>query len=231
MDALDEFPISDAVYGIEFYSEFYNFTDTHLCRIELLKKEYSGTVYEITNIADVTISHQGHGKDEWEDVIIQGQSLKFVFYLKSSNIYLIDPVFESDYKDYMVKFYVDGELEFIGWLQPENLTKNYSTNPPNIEISITAYDGLVDLQDFDFVNPNNTFITQGTPYSGKVKLLEIIKTALARTEIPLDFKVQLNTWEGITLPPPPPPVQCLTTEHAFPYAILTEDGKLIIIES
>lgn len=230
-DSLVPFPIDNSDYGVELFAEFPNFTDTNLYRVEILRKGYASDMFQITNIEEVTIAHQGHGKEDWEKVIIQGQNLKFSFYVAQENVPLLENMLESDDYDYMVKFYVNGILEFIGWLQPENLSKNYFKNPPNVQISITAYDGIVNLKDEDFQEPNASYMKLGTPYTGRVNLLQVIKTALSRTKIPLDFVVQLNVWEGYTAPPPPEPVKVLETEEAvyIPVVVLTEDGKMIQI--
>lgn len=224
-----EIPATIEGYGLAYYFEFWNFSETQICRVEILRKNFSGDPYRILkgSMAPLTIAHNGGGKDNFENVVIQGLQITFTFYMPRADVDLLDAMFESDRKDHMVKYYINDEIEFIGWLQPENLVKNYSKNPPWIEISVTAYDGLVDLKEIDFSQPD-PITTKGRPYEGRIRLLEILKYALSRTEIPLDFKIQLNTWEGIT-PPPVTYTKYLATE-GIKRCITTEDGLFIIIE-
>jgi len=230
-DSIPVIPVDNSVYGLEFFYEYRNFHSTQLHRVEFLKKAYMFAYFEITKgqSPPVTLTHTGEGKDDWEETIIQGQSLSFKFYINQNDIDDIEPIFESEYHDYLIKYFIDGELEFIGWLQPENLSKNFSTNEPNVAISITAYDGLTDLEDEDFLEPATEYLEGGKAYTGRVTILEILKTVLSRTGIPLDFSIQLNTWEGTTAPPEPAPLEILGTEDTVLCAITTEDGKLILI--
>jgi hypothetical protein len=231
-DTLPNFPIDPGEFGVLFYHEFRNFTETEIHRVELLKKGYTGDIFEIKYSTNpVTLGHVGTGKDEWENEVIQAQSVTFDFVIPQSDEGIYNSlIFESDFHEIQLKYTIDGATEFIGWVQPENLSKNYSRNSPNLQISITAYDGLVDLKDFEFVNDIDDSFDDASEYSGRIMLLEILKTALSRTGIPLNFAIELNTYSGAE-PPPVPPVKVLASEGLdIQFAITTEDGKLIIIE-
>jgi len=179
-----------ADYTLEYYHQYYDLGGI-LHRVELLQLEYSGgsTALQSSASDPVRLRNQGADKDTSEDVIIQGQELEFEFYCSRANISTFDSLFEADYKDYKVRYYIDSVLEFEGWLKPENLSREFTKSPPNISISLSATDGLTDLQKIEWRTSINRIIT------GKLTILEILKYAVAKTGIELDFSVQLNTYE------------------------------------
>jgi hypothetical protein len=182
-------------YNLQYYHEYYDIEGIYH-RIDILALEYSGgaTLIEISGDNPVVMRHGGSDKDSFESVIIQGQELQFNFFVHNTEIATFEPLFESDYKDYQIKYYVGGYsnsyLEFIGWIDPENMSKEYSTNPPYIEINLSANDGLASLKDIEFRD-----FDFDTIINGRYLILVIIKWALKYTGIELDFMIQLGTYE------------------------------------
>lgn len=217
-------------YGIQFYHQYYD-KGGFLNRIEILQKEYSGTVqFPINYMAEIPVylSHMDEDKDTFDDVIIQAQSLSFTFYVSREEIPVFDVLFISEYRDYKVRYYVNSVLEFEGYLQPDNLIKEYSRNPPYIGISVTATDALNELKDIEFRDDSEKIIR------GKMTLLEVLKQALSKTGIELDFEIQLNTYHGPYVPNTETWDYLLATESPIPEEdnnyLVTEYGELIVIE-
>jgi len=180
--------------AVRFEYRFYDY-EQNLFKVNIYRHAYSDSVYTIQEAdADpVSIRHSGGDKNSMEEIVIQGQSLEFNFYLPRADIDNIDYIFESKYQDYVLE-YLDGSdnLIFKGYVKPENLTKRYETKPPYIEIALSANDALVDLSEFDFRDANDDLIL------GRKKILEIIKQALvpiAGNVLNFPFKIQLNTYE------------------------------------
>ena len=177
-------------YNIEYYHSYYDVRGTQH-RIDLLAKDYSGgsTAIQVSEGRQpVRIRHMQRSTN-WEEVVIQGLELLFSFYVTRADADTFDALLESGYKDYRVDYYINSELVFRGWVKPENITKDYLKNPPFLNIKLSATDALADLKDEDFLD------SDGSPITGTYSELEILKYALSPIDIPLDFKIQLNTYE------------------------------------
>jgi len=174
-------------YGILYYHEFVN-SNGKTERIDILEKDYAGGSTLITHSGGdpVILKHTGE-RDTFDTDVIQGQELLFTFISKTADADKYDTIFESEYKDYQIKYYVDSSLKFIGWIKPENLTRQYFHD--QYFITLSANDALADLKDIDFRDSDDYTIT------GKVTKLQILKYALGKTGIELDFKIQLGTYE------------------------------------
>ena len=192
-------------YAIEYYYQFYDAFNNTLHRIELWKNGFGGAAAGIGYAAatPITIRHTGGGKDNFEDTIIQGQELLFSFMVAQDDVATFEDIFENPYKTYKVKYWTDysgdssfanTELEFEGYLKPENYSRHYTQNPPYIEFKMSATDALADLKRIEFKDS----VTENL-IIGKYTLFEIIKYALDNIGISLDFKVQLNTYEHLLM--------------------------------
>jgi hypothetical protein len=126
-----------------------------------------------------------------EDKIIIGSEITFEFVLnKRIGEADYDPLFESEYREHIVKFYNDDTsvLLWQGYLQPENMSKSMFES--NLHIYLSATDGLKDLSDYDFTDAGNII-------TGRVSGLQIIKYCLAKlvndTEFQYNIIVKLGT--------------------------------------
>jgi len=175
-------------YAVEYYHEYYDIGGT-LHRVELLLLEYSGgaTRIEKSDAIPVRMRHTG-SKTDFENTIIQGQELVFSFNVSRTDVDTFDTLFESDYKDYKVRYYVGGVLEFEGYVKPENLSKEFSKDPPYVRITLSATDALADLKNVPFGN--------GEVINDTLTILAILKEALTPTGIEFDFQIQLGTYEN-----------------------------------
>lgn len=136
----------------------------------------------------VQLTYGGGDKNSWDHTFIQGRELVFKFYIPRADIGVIDDLLESQYKEWYVEFSKGGVILFFGYLKPENMYKRFETNPPYIEVELSATDGLAELKDIDFTLPGVD------PVTGSVTLLEAIKNALTPVNIFLPFKIQVNTF-------------------------------------
>ena len=128
-------------YEVEYYCDFYNLGNIPY-RVDILSDGFSGSPSAIENPAAQPIvqRHNGIGKNDYDNTIIQGQELQFNFYVARADIAEFDALFESEYKDYKVRLYSNygesvQELEFEGYLKPENLSREFTQNPPQVLIS------------------------------------------------------------------------------------------------
>lgn len=180
--------------ALRFEYRFYDY-EQNLFKVNIYRHAYSDSTYFIQKAGANPVSIRGGGgdKNSMEDTAIQGQSLEFNFFLPRADITNIDYIFESKYKDYVLE-YLDASdnIIFKGYVKPENLTKRFETNPPYIEIALTANDGLADLDGFDFRDTDESLIIS------RYSLLSILKKALlpvAGDVLNFNFRIQLNTYE------------------------------------
>jgi uncharacterized protein (TIGR02145 family) len=164
-------------------------------QVDIFKPAFPTVDYVIKYGASepVILSHSGGSKNDWDKVVIQGQDLEFNFLLPRVDADVLADIFESQYKDYKLEYRVAGTLHFVGWVKPENLYKRYEKNPPYIEVSFPATDGLADLKSVEF---RQDFVTI---YTGIKSLLQIVKHCVEKLDFALDFKIQLGTYESVKM--------------------------------
>ena len=174
-------------YGLEYLSYFKDNQQINTYKIELLKDGFTDPSTAIVDLKlnSISINYQGKKGD---NAIIKGTSFSISFLADSSNLY--DSIFESNYKDYKLNYINDDSSSLIwtGYIKPDNLTRNYLGN--KYFINLNAIDGLADLKNIDFKS------IQGRGLNNRYTILEIIKEAVSLTDIELDFKIQLNTYEA-----------------------------------
>lgn len=173
-------------YGLLYWHEYNNRAGKRE-RVEILLKDYEGadSCIESSGADPVILKHTGE-RDTFDTSVIQGQELIFTFLVKPTDGTKYDVLFESEYKDYQIKYYVDEILKFQGWIKPENLTRQYFGD--KYFITLSATDAIGDLKKIDFRDSDAII-------NGKYTLLEILKYALTLTDIELDFKIQLGSYE------------------------------------
>jgi len=162
--------------------------------IEVYRGEGDGSSYRIeygdASSSPVTMSYAGISKDDWEKTHIQGIDLTFKFYIPRDEVFVVEDLLESQYKEWKVRFSKGGTVLFLGYAKPENMYRRYEINPPYLEVELGATDGLAELKDIDFTAPDAI-----DPITGDIKLLEAIKYALTPLGLELPFKVAVNTIE------------------------------------
>ena len=180
--------MSSSGYG-RLYHQFKDIKEEEYL-IQIYRSGVLPTSYQIkySDANPVQLSYGGGDKNSWDHTFIQGRELVFKFYVPRDDISVIDDLLESQYKEWYVEFSKGGVTLFFGYLKPENMYKRFETNPPYIEVELSATDGLAELKDIDFTLPGID------PVTGAVTLLEAIKNALTPVNIFLPFKIQVNTF-------------------------------------
>jgi len=181
-------------YGVEYYFEYYDIGGSIKHEVELLLNGFSGvkTRIEKADTYPVHLQHAGN-QTKFETSIIQGLELTFSFQVTRADADTFDSIFESDYKDYRIRYTVDSQVEFEGYVKPENLIKQYIKDPPYMRIVLSATDALADLKGVDFLD------SAGAPITTTITLLEILKYALDPIGFEFDIQVQLGTYESVLM--------------------------------
>lgn len=134
-------------YGVKYKIEF---DDVNLKgkKIEICKKNYSATVFDIVGTADIC-EIEYTGDDNFYNPII-GSTCNLNLYETDDFDY--DEFYAFDEREYQVKVYYKDtsnnyQIYWIGWLLVDRFKEVVMPNPK--VFSLTAYDGLGSLEGFD----------------------------------------------------------------------------------
>jgi hypothetical protein len=149
--------------------------------ININKKSFTGSSTVITDYSLHPLNHQYRGGRDNEDDCIYGSEMTFEFYV-NEDLDITD-LLESDYKDFQMQVYLNGDLFFTGFVHPEYLESKLINSA--YFISLTATDALLDLKDIAF--PYTYNLT-----TGQTSVLYLVKLCLNETDIPLNINAQVN---------------------------------------
>ena len=183
-------------YGRKYYTRFQDLRRSVIYRAELLKKDYTSTSSELTaagNPCDYKSIKLGKG----DNPIVIGSELVLNLVIPSSNVAIVNELMAYDYREWLLRLYIcdpsgdtidGGDLEWVGYLQPENIKRDVSRE--QLVVSLSATDGLKDLQEAAFID------SSGWVYGNQLMSgTEIIKEALKKTGIELNMVIKTNISE------------------------------------
>ena len=142
----------------------------HLMRLELWEKDYKGEATAMVLSGEPKLTME-------EGDTICGSSLDFGLLSETNGQYL--HLYTTDNHKYLIKILRDGAVMWEGYLLPEYYSEAYIAAP--YTVNFTATDWLGMLKNIDFPAEDT-----------RVPILQIIKTCLQYTELPLDFACQLD---------------------------------------
>ena len=142
----------------------------HQMRLELWEKDYVGEATAMVLSGEPQLTME-------EGDTICGSSLDFGLLSETNGQYL--HLYTTDNHKYLIKILRDGAVMWEGYLLPEYYSEAYIAAP--YTVSFTATDWLGMLKNIDFPAEDT-----------RVPILQIIKTCLQYTELPLDFACQLD---------------------------------------
>jgi len=176
-------------YGTKYQAKWIDIHGT-VHQIDILEDSYSGGITTISDFKGTPVNMRRRSSKTDGFLTIVGTELTFSFISSPSDIATYDAIFESEFKDYRVDFYVNSSLEFRGFLLPENFSRDYVDNGANYVIKLTATDGLARLKNIEYAD------SSGLGYTDRVSLITHIKRILTELDFVdnLDFMIQLNTY-------------------------------------
>jgi len=177
-------------FSVKYSKKFQRVGVTKTYRVDILS-ETGGAVVVPDKMGADPLQIRTLSSEREEEKIVIGSECTFEFVLKKrANEAAYDELFESEYRDHIVKFYDDdtSTLLWQGYLQPESMYK--SVFESNLHIYLSATDALKDLSDFEFLNSGNIV-------TGKLSPLAIIKQCLSNldtdSQFQYNFVVKLGT--------------------------------------
>lgn len=153
-------------YFCSWETERYN----HQMLLELWEKDYEGEATAMVLSGEPKLTME-------EGDTICGSSFDFGLLSETNGQYL--HLYTTDNHKYLMKILRDGAVMWEGYLLPEYYSEAYIAAP--YTVNFTATDWLGMLKNVDFPAEDT-----------RVPILQIIKTCLQYTELPLDFACQLD---------------------------------------
>lgn len=166
-------------FGVKYRMDFTDSLGQDDYRIDVEVDGYSDPVIQLGHTFEAFVLT--YNEHDW----VQGFEGVFSFHLNIEDAAAYDADFyDSEYKTVKIKFYINSALKNVGWLKPENTTRQY--HYPVVEYRISFTDALNDLKEIDYVNPDGTTDT----------LLKIIQRAITLGGLTdFNFFIQCNLRE------------------------------------
>ena len=171
-------------FGVKYRAEWKDEFDSNTHKVDIEIEGYVSSIITLRQ-TDSAFSLK-YNKDKW----ISASEGTFAFIVNSTDLSAYDDDFyESVYKTVKVKHYVDGVLDWVGILAPEDTVREIYY--PELVYEISANDGLRNLKKEGY---------EGFYFTGKQSLLQIIKNAISIIGIDdLDFHIQCGIYEDLLM--------------------------------
>lgn len=154
--------------------------------VNIVKKNTVGTPTDVDGGSENPIVHtirlQGN-----DDKYASIAAATLTLCLKSATVGQFQELFDITSESYRVNFYHDGILKMTGKIYPQSYREPY-TESVNYPVTVTATDGLVELDSLDFVDESGAFIT------GKNSELDIIALILQKLEFNIGIRSAINMY-------------------------------------
>jgi hypothetical protein len=154
--------------------------------VNIVEKNLVGSTTQVDGGSDdpIVYSLRLHGNDDKYSPVAAST---ITLTLKSATAGQFQELFEGEIDDYRVNFYHDGVLKVTGKIYPQSYREPY-TESVNYPVTITATDGLVELDDLDFVDDSGTYITSVSSQ------LEVIALILQKLKFNIGIRVACNLY-------------------------------------
>ncbi|HQQ81945.1 MAG TPA: hypothetical protein PK059_02090 [Cyclobacteriaceae bacterium] len=107
--------------------------------------------------------------------------------LKSATNFSLQELFNTTADIYRVQYYCEGILKLVSKIYPQSYSEDYNESV-SYPVNITATDGLIELDDIDYVDDN------GNRFKGTQRAIEVIAQCLAKLRFNLNIRVACNLY-------------------------------------
>ncbi|TLX78402.1 hypothetical protein E9993_01605 [Labilibacter sediminis] len=163
--------MATGIYGLKFFYEFYSDNNRHN-RVEIRDYYESGDTnsIEVRGINNSFEIEYPEINIVTDGIMSCGATLSF-FYKGEEGV--LSTLFTPEMNRYKVMHYIDGQKNFIGYLNTELYDEDFSTSTTEIGVGVqvTANNGFSNLERVKFIDDNNDLYTD---FSTLKELLEII---------------------------------------------------------
>jgi hypothetical protein len=177
----EEIAISDELLETQVPSLIYfaEYTDTENVDyyIRIYKKGFTGTPTQINGYG---VLKYGNAKDLLDPIRGNGLDLN----LEADLSLTLEDLYTEEENIFTVLFLRGNKLLFEGFLKPDGIYQSFVND--RWMLSLTCVDGLGILKDLAFVQSN------GVPFTGKMKIIDIIYYCLKRTGLEMDLNIGVD---------------------------------------
>jgi hypothetical protein len=174
-------------YGQKYFMEWSSMSgDGELAdhKVEIHKRAYASTITELLSAGQPFIQRLESDSEE-KFFIIRAGTLKATFCTETDALYR--ELATEDDREFLIKYYIDGVLDWQGYVIPSLYSEQYKAAP--YYITAEATDGLASLKELDFVD------SSGNNFRGHMSGLEIISTILKKLDLNISIRSALNIYE------------------------------------
>lgn len=157
------------------------------CRVDILEDNYVGAIIPLQGSSPEKALRMIKGtRNANKTSIIIPTTLEFT--VKATTDFEFSALAEIQEQTLRVEYYEANNLQFVGWLLPDEYQEAY-IEPP-YDVTFTATDYLPQLKDVPFVS---TLLN--TQYDQRSLLMFFIKEALLKTGLQLNIKENINIYD------------------------------------
>lgn len=171
-------------YGVKFRSNFRDFFGKD-CRIDILKRSYSGAITEFTSGKDpVIITYKNDSEDKFNPISGSGATISII---TSESLSLKD-FYTGDEREFLVKIYYDGSLHYSGFVVPDDSNEPFLAFP--YEASLKCTDVIGTLKNISYTDDSGLVIKKVDSFKN------ILGECLRKTGLDLDYVIGVNIFEA-----------------------------------
>lgn len=157
---------------------------------DILERDFVGSSTEVTGKSPFTLSLKGENGDVYNNGIIP--STGNIQLVSTSTDQFADISLGDDYK-YLIKRYKVSTLQWQGYILPRSYTKEVRSLP--YTTSLTATDGLRDLNNLDFHTEQDWQFDYKTSIRGRISQLDAFRICLSKLKISQGFRIACNIFD------------------------------------
>jgi hypothetical protein len=144
--------------------------------------------WQVTDLVCTNASRQFMNGDGQKFDTIIASELVFGFYLNKNSPYTYDDFLVSFHDEWKVELYNEQQIEFIGWLIPDEGDSEFRDLPYDVQLRAT--DGL------GFLKNDSLSDDAGNAFTSVTTLLDYIVGALVKTRLQLNIRTYCSIYES-----------------------------------
>jgi len=186
-------------YGLKYTANFKDIKAVHTYTVNLYQKDYTGAAINVRwyDMKPAKMSYRAANKED--DIVIQGSEFQFSFVAyrqkdtaEGGKLSDFQDLLIADYREFILQFKKGANVRWVGYVQPDRVSRNLLGEI--IHINISATDALKDLDSYKYRK-------KIVPGEGISSLIRNISNALDYTGLPtgvapLDFRINMDTYHN-----------------------------------
>lgn len=174
-----------ATYQKKYWFQYVPLDSILIHRVELWQLTESAlTAVEVDSMASPFIVEMPELENKQQ--VVRGRGCE-INLLSPSDSFFFDGLYHVDKREFIVKHYIDDEIDWLGYLNTEMMREGF-THINNYEVQVSGNDGFSLSERINFLD------TDGSHYTGIKSKFEILKIILQRIALPYEeIRIALST--------------------------------------